>query len=59
MIEAAILADDDDDVFDRRGGLDGINRFNRISGLGRCAEAKNGYLRCIFSPEVEVNLGEV
>ena len=42
VIEAAILADDDDDVLDRRGGLDRIDRVIRIgSGLGRCAKAEN------------------
>ena len=42
--EAAILSDNDDDVLDRRGGLDRIDRPIRIvSGLCRSAKAKNRY----------------
>ena len=43
MIEAAILADDDDDVLDRRGGLDLIGGLISItvSGFGRYAKAES------------------
>jgi len=58
MIEAAIFADDDDDVFDRRGGLDrvdrlvGIDRISRSRKSGRrerrdvCADVKPAALSC-------------
>jgi hypothetical protein len=44
MIEAAIFADDDDDVLDGRGGLDLIDSFVWIvSGVGRRTKAENRY----------------
>src|SRR6476646_7561934 len=42
MIEATIFANDDNDVFNRRSGLDGVDSFIWIGlGLGRCPKTEN------------------
>jgi hypothetical protein len=44
VVEAAILAEDDDDVLDRGGSLDRVAIVIQIvSGSGRCAKAKKRY----------------